>query len=123
MAIQVIEIQRDYTHGMLTQFDEAYPDALLGKITPEEYRRTIEQINEYFKEAETIDSTTIIEGCLGCLSLFTLFLCRDDKYKKTINRFNEYLAEQNETVYRPRGVALINPFSNGLLHIDLWIEN
>lgn len=52
------------------------------QVTPEEYKHTIEAINTFFLEAETVDFRTFAEGCVGCLSLFSIFLCYDDKYKK-----------------------------------------
>jgi len=74
MVLQTIVIQRDYSRGTLTRFDETYPADLQGKVTPEEYKGTIDQINDYFLEAETIDFSTFLDGCLGCLSLFSIFL-------------------------------------------------
>jgi len=87
-----------------------------------EFSNTIQRINLYFAKAEAVDWTTFAEGCLGCLTYYSIFFCYDDKYKKTILEFQGFLREQNERIYKPRGIEWLNPMDNGLLHIDIVVD-
>lgn len=38
---------------------------------------------------------------------------------QVLARFNQFLRNENERVYKPKGVEWVNPLSNGLLHVSL----
>jgi len=116
---QMIAIPRDYSHGTYTRFDETFPVELEGKVTQEEFRRTISSINVIFAQAEALDFTSFIEGCLGCLTFYTFLLCYEDRYKKKVKELNQLIFNENERVYRNKGLEIINPIENGLLKIDI----
>ncbi len=101
------------------------------QITKEEFTKTIKQINSYFQDAEEVTCTTFIEGCVGCLSFFSLFLCYTNHYKqvdiaikfpyvfaKVLRQLDEYLQSENETLYSKHGLEILNPLANGLLEVS-----
>lgn len=77
-------VERDYSMGgNITRFRHDFPSRLkLWDVTEEEFRRTIMEINRLFSEAESLGCITFFEGCVGCLSLFSLFLCYENHYQK-----------------------------------------
>mmetsp|Transcript_21410 Transcript_21410/g.29956 ORF Transcript_21410/g.29956 Transcript_21410/m.29956 type:complete len:149 (-) Transcript_21410:2902-3348(-) len=119
----VIVIPRDYSHtGNYTRFDTKFPPQLAKRdITPSEFEHTISQINNYFIEAESINFVTFLEGFLGCLSLFTIFLCYDNRYKKVVHDLESFLTEENKNVYRKKGLEILNPIGNGLLELEIRV--
>lgn len=101
-----VYVQRDYSTGMKVSFNSRMPEELDGKVkkllpiinsllhlrfvkhncefqlNPEVFKRTIDRLNELYNEAETITSWTLCEGCLACLTAYSLYLCIDTQYEK-----------------------------------------
>eukprot|EP01117_Protostelium_nocturnum_P017210 TRINITY_DN6974_c0_g1_i2.p1 TRINITY_DN6974_c0_g1~~TRINITY_DN6974_c0_g1_i2.p1 ORF type:complete len:121 (-),score=12.01 TRINITY_DN6974_c0_g1_i2:223-585(-) len=110
------------SNGFTTRFYDRFPQELEDRnITETQFKHTIQGINSCFLDAEKLSLLTFVEGCLGCLSIFTLFLFYDSHYKKTMDRLDLFLLEQNASVYRKRGLEVINPLSNGLLELEIRI--
>ena len=80
-------VDRDYSSGMEpTRFHRGIPKELEDRgITEDEFLTLVDGINDIFKEAETIGWKTFLEGLLGWLTFFTLFLFYDNTYKKQIH--------------------------------------
>jgi len=116
-----IVVPRDYSI-YVTKFDETYPAELKKqKVSEDEFKHTIQRINELFKDAETLSWTTFCEGCVGCLTLFSIFLCYENQYKKIVRELDIFIESENERVYRKKGLELLNPISNGLLELEIKI--
>jgi len=112
-------IQRDYSHGMETQFVDSFPSELNGKISEEEFRHTLTTLNRLFYEAENYTWLTCVESLLYCCSFYTLYLCCTPTYTKIVQRVDRFLDEQNQNIYLARGLRWKNPVYNGLLHIRI----
>ena len=118
-----VYIQRDYTEGMIPKFQDKMPLELDGLIDPEVFQNTINKLNLLYKEAETIDSKTYCEGILSCLSGYLILLCSKTKYEKCLKKVKQLLKEENDNVYWPKNVLIIDPYSNGLRSIEIRIYN
>mmetsp|Transcript_134303 Transcript_134303/g.199880 ORF Transcript_134303/g.199880 Transcript_134303/m.199880 type:complete len:134 (-) Transcript_134303:8-409(-) len=110
-------IQRNYSEGLLTQWEEEFPQGLdqFG-VTEEQFQFTIRQLNRLFKEAEEYHCTTCIEASLACLSFYSLYLCLPGQYKRGKRRIELFIESQNNNEYSPN-VKWLNPYRNGLLNI------
>ncbi|EGC35894.1 hypothetical protein DICPUDRAFT_22375, partial [Dictyostelium purpureum] len=117
-----VSIQRDY-RDIITKFEmQPFPEELSRNgVSLLEFENTINEINRLLQTAETIDSKSIFEECIGCLTFFSIFLFYDDKYKKCIKRITEFIERENQSLYNPKGITWINPVSNGFLKIDIII--
>ena len=118
-----VYIQRDYTEGMIPKFQDKMPPELDGLIDPEVFQNTINKLNLLYKEAETIDSKTYCEGILSCLSGYLILLCSKTKYEKCLKKVKQLLKEENDNVYWPKNVLIIDPYSNGLRSIEIRLYN
>lgn len=46
------------------------------------YRTTIENVNQYFDEAEALGCCNVLEGCLACMTGFALHYCFKTHYER-----------------------------------------
>eukprot|EP00124_Ichthyophonus_hoferi_P003136 Ihof_evm1s255 gene=Ihof_evmTU1s255 len=74
--------ERDYIKGMSIQFESTYPEALRDWIPPNVVEQTLDGINEIMWRAEQTTKDTFIEGVLGCLSLYLIYLFKSSYYSK-----------------------------------------
>lgn len=119
-----IVVERDYSLGMHVRFVTDYPDELNGyQLSPDEFARTIDTINRIFDEAEGWNWVNICEAFLACTSLYSLWLCWTPHYERKIQQFRQFLNHQNESVYHPKGLHLMDPVLNGLLHFEIIVTS
>lgn len=62
-----------------------------------------------------------MEGCLACLTAYTIFLCMETHYEKVLKKITRYIKDQNEKIYAPRGLLLTDPIERGLRVIEITI--
>uniref|UniRef100_A0A8C7X5C5 Golgin subfamily A member 7 n=1 Tax=Oryzias sinensis TaxID=183150 RepID=A0A8C7X5C5_9TELE len=114
-------IQRDYTNGTLCQFQTKFPSELETKIDKQQFEETMRTLNNLYAEAEKLGSQSYVEGCLACLTAYTIFLCIETHYEKVLKKIAKYIQEQNDKVYAPRGLLLTDPLERGLRVIEITI--
>jgi hypothetical protein len=120
---EVITIQRIYTHGTSPCFDESYPEFLAKRgVTAEQYRRTIQQINEYYEDAEEYGCREYSEGCLTFFTCNLFLSCTRTNYLKDMRRVARWINAENEQIYRARGLEILNPIKNGSLFIEIKVH-
>jgi len=116
-----ISLPRDYSQGIGIRFDETFPPDLEDVIDPQDFNDTITRINHYFAEAEKPSFYTFLEGCLGCVTFFSVFLCMESRYEKYLNQAEELIRYNNEDKFIPKGVKFIEPSKTGFMSIDILI--
>ncbi|KAL1449676.1 hypothetical protein WDU94_002161 [Cyamophila willieti] len=121
MTCAKIFIQRDYTDGTMVRFQTHFPQELEGKIERQVYEYTINQMNVYFQEAESVSCKSYCEGCMACLTAYFVYLCAETHYEKCLKKVAKFIAEQNENVFLPRALMLVNPAERGLRVIEIAI--
>ncbi|ESN92968.1 hypothetical protein HELRODRAFT_108199 [Helobdella robusta] len=116
-----IFVQRDYCDGTAVKFQTKYPQELEGKIDRNSFESTINELNNMYAEAEALSAKTYCENCLACLTAYLVFLCMDTHYEKVLKKINRYIQEQNNSVYIPRGLLLVDPIERGLRVLEICL--
>ncbi|KAG9488754.1 hypothetical protein GDO78_004989 [Eleutherodactylus coqui] len=75
-------IQRDYTNGTLCQFQTKFPSELETRVDRQQFEETVRTLNNLYAEAEKLGGQSYLEGCLACLTAYTIFLCMETHYEK-----------------------------------------
>ena len=55
---------------------------LLFKLERSQFEQTVNHINGIFDEAERVGPRTYLEGCLGCVTAYLIFMCMQTQYNK-----------------------------------------
>ena len=55
---------------------------LLSKLERSQFEQTVNHINGIFDEAERVGPRTYLEGCLGCVTAYLIFMCMQTQYNK-----------------------------------------
>uniref|UniRef100_A0A8C5MTS3 Golgin subfamily A member 7 n=2 Tax=Leptobrachium leishanense TaxID=445787 RepID=A0A8C5MTS3_9ANUR len=114
-------IQRDYTNGTLCQFQTKFPTELETRVDRQQFEETVRTLNNLYAEAEKLGSQSYLEGCLACLTAYTIFLCMETHYEKVLKKIAKFIQEQNEKIYAPQGLLLTDPIERGLRVIEITI--
>jgi len=118
-GFQKVYIQRDYSEGIAVQFQKKFPLELEGKISRSTLEQTIQTINKIFNEAERTDTASLFHGCSACITGYLIYLCVDTPYEKCMKNLAQYIHEQNETIFIPKGLIITNPMERGLRVIEI----
>ncbi|CAL8327481.1 unnamed protein product [Arctogadus glacialis] len=114
-------IQRDYTNGTVCQFQTKFPSELESRIDKTQFEETVRTLNNLYAEAEKLGGQSYLEGCLACLTAYTVFLCMETHYEKVLKKIAKYIQEQNDKIYAPRGLLLTDPIERGLRVIEVTL--
>ncbi|KTF98042.1 hypothetical protein cypCar_00007661 [Cyprinus carpio] len=107
-------VQRDYTSGTICKFQTKFPAELESRMDKQQFEETIQTLNNLYAEAEKLGGRSYLEGCLACLTAYTIFLCMETHYEKVLKKIAKYIQEQNEKIYAPLGLLLTDPIERGL---------
>uniref|UniRef100_A0A4W6CQR7 Golgin subfamily A member 7 n=1 Tax=Lates calcarifer TaxID=8187 RepID=A0A4W6CQR7_LATCA len=107
-------IQRDYSSGTICKFQTKFPSELESRLDKQQFEETIQTLNNLYAEAEKLGGKSYLEGCLACLTAYTIFLCMETHYEKVLKKIARYIKDQNEKIYAPRGLLLTDPIERGL---------
>uniref|UniRef100_A0A3Q3AI64 Golgin subfamily A member 7 n=1 Tax=Kryptolebias marmoratus TaxID=37003 RepID=A0A3Q3AI64_KRYMA len=113
-------IQRDYTNGTMCQFQTKFPSELETRMDKQQFEETVRILNNLYAEAEKLGSQSFFEGCLACLTAYTVFICMETHYEKVLKKIAKYIQEQNDKIYAPRGLLLTDPIERGLRVITIF---
>ena len=119
--INKVFVQRDYSEGTAVQFQKKFPLELEGRISRSSFEQTVQKINQIFTEAEKTDGASLCRGCCACLTGYLLYLCVDTHYEKCMKKLAQFIHEQNESLYNPKGLAIVSPMERGLRVIEIEI--
>ncbi|XP_054575296.1 golgin subfamily A member 7-like [Eptesicus fuscus] len=114
-------IQRDYSRGTRCQFQTKFPAELENRIDRQQFEETVRTLNSLYAEAEKLGGQSYLEGCLACLTAYTIFFCMETHYEKVLRKVSKYIQEQNEKTYAPQGLLLTDPIERGLGVIEITI--
>ncbi|XP_014485063.1 PREDICTED: golgin subfamily A member 7 [Dinoponera quadriceps] len=118
---QKVFIQRDYSEGTMVKFQTRFPTELESRLDRQSFEYTINQLNSYFAEAERPSCRTYCEGCLACITGYLLYICKETHYEKCLRKVAKFVSEQNDRVYKPRGLLLTDPTTRGLRLIEISV--
>lgn len=115
-------IQRDYTDGTPVKFQTKFPVELEGKIDAIAFQETVSTINNMYNEAESLGGRTYCESCFACLTAYLSYLCMDTHYEKVcLKKIGRYIEDQNQNIYVPRGLMIVDPAERGLRTLEICI--
>nr|XP_058918323.1 golgin subfamily A member 7-like [Kogia breviceps] len=114
-------IQRDYSSGTRCQFQTKFPTELEDRIDRQQFEETVRTLNNLYAEAEKFGGQSYLEGCLACLTVYTIFLCMETHYEKVLKKVSKYIQEQNEKICAPQGLLLTDTIKRGLRIIEITI--
>lgn len=114
-------VQRDYTSGIICKFQTKFPSELETRIDKQQFEETIQTLNNLYAEAEKLGGKSYLEGCLACLTAYTIFICMETHYEKVLKKISKYIKEQNDKIYAPQGVLLTDPIERGLRAVEITI--
>lgn len=65
------------------------------------FEDTVKTLNNYYAEAEKINSQSYLEGCLACVSAYIIFLCMETRYEKVLrcSSFNPFTQQSAVTIF------------------------
>ncbi|KAI5099565.1 golgin subfamily A member 7 isoform X1 [Silurus meridionalis] len=115
-------VQRDYTSGTICRFQTKFPTELETRIDKQQFEETIQALNNLYAEAEKLGGKSYLEGCLACLTAYTIFLCMETHYEKVLKKIAKYIQEQNEKIYAPLGLLLTDPIERGLRVVSFTVK-
>nr|XP_013802023.1 PREDICTED: golgin subfamily A member 7 [Apteryx mantelli mantelli] len=92
-----------------------------GRIDRQQFEETVRTLNNLYAEAEKLGGQSYLEGCLACLTAYTIFLCMETHYEKVLKKIAKFIQEQNEKIYAPQGLLLTDPIERGLRVIEITI--
>ena len=121
-SVRKIFIQRDYTSGLAVKFDTTFPQEFIGVVDPQQYCETINEINRLFNQAESLSISNVAESVMACLSAFLIYTCFDTHYNRCLKRVKQYIEQQNELVWRPKGLEIRDPMERGLRVIEITLN-
>lgn len=52
------------------------------QLDKQQFEETIQTLNNLYAEAEKLGGKSYLEGCLACLTAYTIFLCMETHYEK-----------------------------------------
>jgi len=116
-------VQRDYSDGTAVKFQLSFPTELDGKIERQTFEHTVHQLNAIYAEAERARCSTYCEGCFACMTVYLIYLCKETQYEKCLKKVAKFIKDQNERLYIPRGLMLIDPIERGLRVVEISILN
>ncbi|XP_010561268.1 PREDICTED: golgin subfamily A member 7 [Haliaeetus leucocephalus] len=91
------------------------------QIDRQQFEETVRTLNNLYAEAEKLGGQSYLEGCLACLTAYTIFLCMETHYEKVLKKIAKFIQEQNEKIYAPQGLLLTDPIERGLRVIEITI--
>ncbi|RNA21816.1 golgin subfamily A member 7 [Brachionus plicatilis] len=116
-------IQRDYSEGVGVKFETKLPNELQGKIDSAEFENVINNINAIYAEAESLSPRTYLENCFACLTAYLILICLQTNYEKNVKRASEYIVTENDRLFIPRGLLMVDPMERGLRCIEICMIN
>ncbi|XP_009893714.1 PREDICTED: golgin subfamily A member 7 [Charadrius vociferus] len=131
VILQLETLQADRDPGVspacnVKVLDEARPKrtallCLQPHIDRQQFEETVRTLNNLYAEAEKLGGQSYLEGCLACLTAYTIFLCMETHYEKVLKKIAKFIQEQNEKIYAPQGLLLTDPIERGLRVIEITI--
>ncbi len=76
------EIFTTNLHLQMSNIQSNTDNCLLLQIDKQQFDETINSLNNLYAEAEKLGGRSYLEGCLACLTAYTIFLCMETHYEK-----------------------------------------
>ncbi|CAO3611750.1 unnamed protein product [Cunninghamella blakesleeana] len=119
VPLKAIRIERDYSKGDgITQFSTEYPLSLEGKITLEQFRHTVNTINQLLYSAERLSWTAFLYNMMEILTIYLWPIFFASHYQKTIYKLLDFIDNENKQVYQKQQLLICNPVKTAFLFVS-----
>ena len=54
------------------------------KVDRNAFEETLNKLNEFYADAESLSGRTYCENCFACLTAYIIYLCMDTHYEKVL---------------------------------------
>ncbi|KAG1173719.1 hypothetical protein G6F70_005635 [Rhizopus microsporus] len=99
VPIKSIRIERDYSLGDgITRFYTNYPEDLQGRITPEQFKHTIEEVNRMMDYADRLSWKVILENIMETLTIYLWPVLFSTHYQRAIDRLHTFIDSENQNL-------------------------
>ncbi|XP_054167422.1 golgin subfamily A member 7-like [Oppia nitens] len=119
--VRKVFIQRDYGEGTDVRFQKKFPQELEEYIDRQSFEYLIDTLNSIYADAETMSGRICLESCFACFTAYLTYICCDTYYDKCLRKISAFIAEQNDTVWKPRNLYVTDPIERGLRVIEIAI--
>lgn len=68
-----------------------------------------------------MSSRVFCESCCACMTAYLAYLCMDSFYDKCARKVSNFIDEQNDLKWRPRGLLITDPLERGLRVIEITV--
>jgi len=114
-------VQRDYSQGTGVRYQTTFPTELESYVEPELFAYLVNSINSIYDEGEQMNGRVFCESCCACLTAYIVYLCMDSFYDKCARKVSNFIDEQNDMKWKPRGLLITDPLERGLRVIEITV--
>ncbi|KAF9898474.1 Golgin sub A member 7, partial [Lobosporangium transversale] len=113
----IVRVDRDHNLAdQATRFDnEQFPEEFVGRISIQQFKKTVEGINECMRDAEQ-SMLNCLDTLLDCLTAYTAKHCFGTHYQRAIRRMEEFIEQENRQIYHPARMHLRDPQKVGMIY-------
>ncbi|KAL1919141.1 uncharacterized protein VTP21DRAFT_2523 [Calcarisporiella thermophila] len=114
----ILRIERDYSRGDYTRFKQFFPSELEGRVSGEQFERTMTTINSILESAEGL-APNCCDNLLACLTIYISSLFLPSHFQRCMRQLSKFIEEENKNVYNPIGINLKDPTLCAFLFIEM----
>lgn len=120
VPIKSIRIERDYSLGDgITCFNTDYPEDLRGRIAPEEFAHTIQEINTRMDYADRLSWRVVFENVMETLTIYLWPILFSTHYQRAIHQLHAFIDSENQNIYHLHQLSISDPVKSAFLFIEI----
>ncbi|TXT15504.1 hypothetical protein VHUM_00007 [Vanrija humicola] len=114
---EIVRVERDYSLGDICQFTTNFPIEIDGRVTPTEFAKFVEAVNEPLREAYSV-SGAVVDNVIAVLTWWTSLWWRTSHFEKELQRAEAVIRKANETTFNPAGLNVLSPREVALQYVS-----
>lgn len=91
-----------------------------------QFEQTVNHINGIFDEAERVGARTYLEGCLGCITAYLIFMCIQTQYNKVTRQTVTKGSLRNSDINGKENIKInidVQKMDNAFHWVNLYSED
>ncbi|KAI8889818.1 hypothetical protein K501DRAFT_320172 [Backusella circina FSU 941] len=114
-----IRIERNYSLGDgITRFNTEYPIELTGRLSPEQFQYTIDEINKRMDYADRLSWRIVFENIIETLTIYIWPIFFSTHYQRSVKQLLSFIDSENINVYHPQSLSISNPVKSAFLYVS-----
>ncbi|ORY35010.1 Golgin subfamily A member 7/ERF4 family-domain-containing protein [Naematelia encephala] len=115
---EVVRIERDWSGGEVCQFDTTFPIELEDRITPDQWRTFIDQLNIHLAEAYSVKGA-VMDNLLAIFTWWTSLLWSTSHFERGLKEAEKTIQQANTEVFESKGLRVLSPRSVALQFLEI----